>query len=104
MDDLRASDIERDATVWHLRNAATEGRIDDDELETRVAAALSARTAGELATLTRDLPAADAAAPPDRPAPNYAPLAGNGRRRRRRSAALEARRLAIAAPDLRARP
>jgi hypothetical protein len=37
--------------------AAGEGRLSVDELEVRVEAALSARTTGELASLTSDLPA-----------------------------------------------
>jgi hypothetical protein len=51
------SDAERDAVADRLRDAAAEGRLDPDELEERVAAAYGARTAGELATVTDDLPA-----------------------------------------------
>ena len=39
-----------------LREAAAEGRIDLDELETRLEAALTAKTYADLAPLTADLP------------------------------------------------
>ncbi len=39
-----------------LRRAATEGRLDPDELEQRVAAALKARTYAELDATVADLP------------------------------------------------
>jgi hypothetical protein len=40
-----------------LTGAAGDGRLTPEELEERVAAALTARTYGELAALTSDLPA-----------------------------------------------
>jgi len=52
----RASDAERDAAVGQLRAAAVQGRLDHDELEERVAAALRARTHVELGALLDDLP------------------------------------------------
>lgn len=55
---LRASDADRERVTEALRLAAGEGRLSVDELETRLEAALSARTMGELAALTVDLPAA----------------------------------------------
>jgi hypothetical protein len=58
---LRASHADRDRAVDVLRLAAGEGRLSVDELETRLEAALSARTMGELAALTSDLPAAEQA-------------------------------------------
>jgi Domain of unknown function (DUF1707) len=58
---LRASDADRDAIVERLRKAAGEGRIDAEELEERVDAALRARTYGELEWLTADLPRTDVA-------------------------------------------
>jgi Flp pilus assembly protein TadB len=54
---LRASDADRDAVVDRLRDAAGEGRLEPDELEQRVDAALRARTYGDLAELLADLPA-----------------------------------------------
>lgn len=55
--ELRASHADRDRAVEVLRRAAGEGRLDVEELEARLEAALSARTMGGLASLTRDLPA-----------------------------------------------
>jgi hypothetical protein len=53
--DLRASDSDRDRVVAMLAAALGDGRITQDEHSERVAAALSARTLGELAGLTTDL-------------------------------------------------
>jgi hypothetical protein len=55
-DDQRAADSDREATAERLRDAAGDGRLEPDELEQRVEAAYSARTYGELAKLTADLP------------------------------------------------
>ncbi|MFJ8589283.1 DUF1707 domain-containing protein [Streptomyces sp. NPDC093595] len=57
--ELRASHDEREAVVDQLRDAAAEGRIDFDELDTRLEQALTARTHAELAVLTADLPRPD---------------------------------------------
>ncbi|GAA4555230.1 DUF1707 SHOCT-like domain-containing protein [Planotetraspora kaengkrachanensis] len=58
--DLRASHGDRDRVVDALRIAAGEGRLDAEELDTRLERALAARTLRELAGLTADLwPAAD---------------------------------------------
>jgi hypothetical protein len=54
----RASDAEREAVAERLRRAAAEGRLDPDELDERLGRAYGARTVGELAPLTEDLPAA----------------------------------------------
>jgi Flp pilus assembly protein TadB len=53
---LRASDADRDRVTDRLREAAGEGRLEPDELEERVAAALRSRTYGELGRLVADLP------------------------------------------------
>jgi hypothetical protein len=55
--ELRASHEDRDRTVDLLRVAAGDGRLTADELDERLESALTARTRGELAALTRDLPA-----------------------------------------------
>ncbi|MER6065208.1 DUF1707 domain-containing protein [Streptomyces sp. NPDC001792] len=60
---LRASHADRDRVVDVLTGAAGDGRITAEELDERVTAALSARTLGELAALTADLPDAGGAAP-----------------------------------------
>ncbi|MFJ9714960.1 DUF1707 domain-containing protein [Streptomyces sp. NPDC101213] len=62
--DLRASDADRERVAEVLRDALAEGRLDMAEFEERLDAAYRARTYGELTPLTRDLPAAGAAAPP----------------------------------------
>jgi hypothetical protein len=54
---LRAADRDREAVAERLRHAAVEGRLEPDELEERLHAALRARTYGELRRLTADLPA-----------------------------------------------
>ena len=54
---LRASDADRDAVAERLRHAAGEGRLEPEELEERLHAALRARTYGDLGRLLADLPA-----------------------------------------------
>jgi Domain of unknown function (DUF1707)/Cell wall-active antibiotics response 4TMS YvqF len=54
---LRVSDAERDATIRALGEHAAVGRLTLDELEERAGRALAARTRGDLAALTTDLPA-----------------------------------------------
>ncbi len=53
----RASDADRDRTVEALATAIAEGRLTLEEYSERSEAALGARTLGELARLTDDLPA-----------------------------------------------
>ena len=65
--ELRASDAEREAVAQELRDHAAAGRLEPDELEERLGRAYSARTHGELAGLTTDLPAAAAAPMPPAP-------------------------------------
>jgi hypothetical protein len=54
---LRVSDAERDVTLRKLGDHAAVGRLTLDELEERSGQALTAKTRGELAKLTSDLPA-----------------------------------------------
>jgi hypothetical protein len=67
--ELRASHEDRDRVVEMLRVAAGDGRLTADELDERLEVAMTARTYGELAALTRDLPSAPgtAAAVPAQP-------------------------------------
>ncbi len=60
MDDaeLRASHQDRDRVAELLRVAAGDGRLTAEELDQRLEQALTARTLGELAALSRDLPPA----------------------------------------------
>jgi hypothetical protein len=55
-DSLRVSDAERDAVLRTLGDHAAVGRLTLDELEDRSGRALTAKTRGELASLTTDLP------------------------------------------------
>ena len=64
---LRASYEDRDKVAEQLRVAAGDGRLTADELDQRLEAALTARTYGELAALTADLPGV-ARVEPDVPA------------------------------------
>lgn len=54
--DLRASDQERDQTAAILADALATGRLTTDEHAERLEATYSARTRGELAPITGDLP------------------------------------------------
>src|SRR6185437_11731818 len=56
--DLRVSDRDRDGVAQVLQAAFAEGRLDDDEFDERMRAALTARTGADLEKLTSDLPAA----------------------------------------------
>jgi hypothetical protein len=66
-DSIRVSDAERDAIVRTLGEQAAVGRLTLDELEDRAGQALAAKTRGELAVLTSDLP--QEAGQATRPAP-----------------------------------
>lgn len=53
---MLASESDREATQALLKKAFEDQRLTQDEFESRVGSALAARTQGELAVLTRDLP------------------------------------------------
>jgi Domain of unknown function (DUF1707) len=53
---MRASDADRDAVLTELGEHFQAGRLTSDELDERTGKALQARTFGELAPLTADLP------------------------------------------------
>jgi hypothetical protein len=53
---LRVSDAERDEVLTALGEHAAAGRLTLDELEDRSGQALAAKTRGDLAAITRDLP------------------------------------------------
>ncbi len=61
---IRVSDADRDQVAQALQAAFAEGRLDDDEFDERMRAALTARVSTDLEKLTADLPATAA-----RPAP-----------------------------------
>ncbi len=54
---LRASHADRDTVIGTLTAAFVQGRLTRDELDLRVGQTFAARTYGELAALTADLPA-----------------------------------------------
>jgi uncharacterized RDD family membrane protein YckC len=56
-ENLRASDADREQVVGRLHEAATEGRLDPDELGERLREAFTARTYADLDAVTADLPA-----------------------------------------------
>jgi Domain of unknown function (DUF1707) len=58
---MLASNADRDMVTERLQAAFAEHRLTDSEFDERIRAALTARTAGELDTLTADLPAQSAA-------------------------------------------
>jgi predicted anti-sigma-YlaC factor YlaD len=64
----RAGDTDRDATAATLREAFAEGRITQSELEDRLDQVHAARTYGELAPITADLPASAPSLPPSQAA------------------------------------
>ena len=55
--DLRASHADREQAIDALKAAFVQGRLAKDEFDLRVGDALAARTYGELALLTADIPA-----------------------------------------------
>jgi hypothetical protein len=67
---MRASHADREQVVSALKTAFVQGRLAQEELDTRVGQALAARTHAELAVITDDIPAglaAPAATGPARP-------------------------------------
>lgn len=54
--DVRASDAERREVIGALERHTADGRLSLDEFGERVERVWAARTRGELATITRDLP------------------------------------------------
>jgi hypothetical protein len=66
---IRAGHADREQVIEALKTAFVVGRLTKDEFAARMGQALSARTYGDLAALTADLPAEPAAAGPVPPAP-----------------------------------
>ena len=71
---LRISDADREQVLQHLQEAMAQGMITADELAERSTLALNAKTRGEIAPLTADLPNAHVAFSG---APVPAPVAAN---------------------------
>ena len=72
---LRVSDAERDQAAAELGEHYQAGRLDAEEFDERLAAALGARTRGDLDKLLEDLPAAHR---PDPPLPSGHAASGPG--------------------------
>jgi len=73
--EMRASDADRDRVIDVLRVAVGEGRLTPDEFEERMQAVSSARTFGELAPVTADLPPVSGPPPLSGPPPARRPSA-----------------------------
>jgi hypothetical protein len=84
---LRASHDDREHVVEVLKAAFVQGRLTQDELDTRVGQALAARTYADLAGLTCDLPADPGAARTPAPAPATAAATAPASAARPRNAA-----------------
>jgi hypothetical protein len=54
--EIRASDADREAVMKRLQEATSQGRLTIEEFDHRAAAVYAAKTQGELAALTHDLP------------------------------------------------
>jgi hypothetical protein len=72
--DLRASHADRERVIDTLKAAYVYGLVTKQELDARVTQTFAARTHGELATITADIPAGLLPAPPP---PKRAPAAAN---------------------------
>ena len=57
---LRAGDADRERVIEVLKAAFVQGRLDHDELDSRVGQVFTSRTYAELAVLTADIPARQA--------------------------------------------
>ncbi|MFJ6671061.1 DUF1707 domain-containing protein [Actinosynnema sp. NPDC091369] len=82
-EDMRASDAERELVQQWLHRAHADGSLDLAEFDARVVRAWEARTRGELAVLTADLPTVHPTPPALRipPPPPPVPVKrGNGRK------------------------
>jgi Domain of unknown function (DUF1707) len=95
---LKASDADRDAVVSALSEHYQAGRLTTEELEDRTGQALAARTYGDLAALTADLPGPVPSAGPGPVSP--APAPGGGLRVRGALAIAVAVVAVIAVADL----
>jgi len=74
--EMLASEADREATQDVLKQAFEDERLNQDEFEARIGKAVAARTQGDLAALTRDLPRPATPAPASRPSRRIWLLAG----------------------------
>ena len=75
-DRIRISDADRERATARLREHFAEGRLSPDELDERIAAALTAKTAGDVRRIMADLPDPVPALPQARQSPPWAPRPG----------------------------
>ena len=66
---LRASNADRERAIDVLKAGFAEGRLNKDEYDARISQAYAARTYGELAVVTADLPGGQVVAPSWHPVP-----------------------------------
>jgi hypothetical protein len=81
---FRASDVERKVVEQRLQRAHADGQLNLEELDTRLVAVWQAKTRGDLAVLTMDLPLVQAQQPvmpvaPQLPPPPVRRKRGGGR-------------------------
>ena len=72
-DRIRVSDADRDRAAARLREHFAAGRLSPDELDERIAAALTAKTAGDVRRVMAGLPDPVPAPPQARQPPPWAP-------------------------------
>ena len=75
-DRIRISDADRERATARLREHFAEGRLSPDELDERIAAALTAKTAGDVRRIMAGLPDPVPAPPQARQSPPWAPGPG----------------------------
>ena len=80
-DRIRVSDADRDRAAARLREHFAAGRLSPEELDERIAAALTAKTAGDVRRIMADLPDPVPAPPQARQSPPWAPGPGAAFRR-----------------------
>ena len=75
-DRIRVSDADRERVAARLREHFAEGRLSPDELDEQIAAALTAKTVGDVRRVMADLPGPVRAPPRARQSPPWAPRPG----------------------------
>jgi hypothetical protein len=80
-DRIRISDADRERAAARLREHFAEGRLSPDELDERIAAALTAKTVGDVRRILADLPDLVPAPPQARQSPPWGPRPGAAFRR-----------------------
>jgi hypothetical protein len=85
---LRVSDADREQVAEVLREAAGQGRITLDELDTRLESTHNAKTYADLVPITKDLPAGNTTSPSLSPPNTFPAERVGGTPKRRRSIAI----------------